>query len=371
MRLFSSIFTLVGVAIILIQMIIFNNHYDIIKRDYDSAVLAQAIEYASEAAFAQSLQTGHIGGDYTDMDDIVCDPTNTLETFNTIMCLCYDMTLTEENKNLIENSIDTAILVNNDGYYITWLSEIKNSINLDGVDLVGKSKNEIKNIKNKVNHDYSTYEYRWSPKLPFSYEINENGIHDTIAFNLVNRNLIIYDNKNEKAYPLVKGDINASTGGYMRYTGTQYPASLVNDSIKIRIANDKLADAINYNISKVTEIKGGSDYTVMLPSQTTADGINPVLGNSFLVVISHADYAGKARLNDAVLSGLRASNKVYYVGFKDKDGVKRYCKNGQIPMSDGKKPDFEVIQKYLTADEAVRDGYLPHYEYLQIYLERK
>lgn len=371
MRYFSSVFTLVGIAILLLEIIIFNNHYDIIKRDYDSAVLAEAIEYASEAAFSQSLQTGHIGGDYTDMNDIVCDPTNTLETFNTIMCLCYDMALTEENKNLIENSIDTAVLVNNDGYYITWLSEIVHSVDLEGVDLTTKSKNEIKTIKDNIIHDYSTYEYRWSPKLPFSYDIKVGGINDTIAFNLVNRNLVIYDNDTEKAYPLIKGDMDASTGGYIRYNGTPYPTDVVNDLIKVRVSNDKLSDAINYNISKVTEIKGGSDYTVMLPSQTTSDGLNPVLGNSFLVVISHADYAGKARLNDAVLSGLRATDKIYYVGFKDKDGVKRYCKNGQIPMSDGIKPDYEVIQKYLTADEAVRDGYAPHYEYLQIPLIRK
>lgn len=371
MRYFSSIFTLVGIAIILVELMIFNNHYDVIKRDYDSAVLSQAIEYASEAAFAQSLQSGHIGGDYTDLEDIVCDPTNTLETFCANMCISYDMALTEENKNAIKNSIDTAVLVNNDGYYVTWLSEIKHSVELDKADLTGKSKDEITKVKNKVNHDYSTYEYKWSPKLPFSYELTENGMNDTIAFNLVNRNLIIYNNADGMVYPLIKGDMKAATGGYMRYTGVQYPADLVNDQIKIRVANDRLADAINYNISQVVDIKGGSDYTVMLPSETTIDGINPVLGNSFLVVISHADYAGKARLNDAILSGLRASNKIYYVGFIDKDGVKRYCKNGQIPMSDGFNPDFKVEQKYLTADEAVRAGYSPHYEYLQIYLERK
>lgn len=369
MRFFSATLTIVGIAIIFLQLMIFNNHYDIIKRDYDSAVLAQAIEYASRAAFAQSLQTGHIGGDYTDMSNITCDPTNTLDTFATMMCLSYDMALTDENKSKITDSIDTAVLVNNDGYYITWLSEVKNSSLLDSVDLRGKSEAEIKKIKDKVEFDYATYEYKWSPKLPFSHDLSKDGIDETVAFNLVNRNLIICDNNTNMVSPLIKGDSDVATGGYMMANGKAYPADIVNDNIKVRVVNTRLTDAINYNISQIADIKGGNDYHVSLSSQTTSNGINPVLGNSFLVAISHAEYAGKASLNDAVLSGLRATSKIYYVGFVDKDGTKRYCKNGQIPMSDGKKPDFEVKQKFLTAEEAVRAGYTPHYDYLSIYLE--
>ena len=81
MKYFSSLFALIGVVILMVELSIFNNQYNLFKRDFDTARLSYAIEYAEEGAFAQSLQTGNISSDYTDLLNVTSDPTFTLDIF--------------------------------------------------------------------------------------------------------------------------------------------------------------------------------------------------------------------------------------------------------------------------------------------------
>ena len=109
----------------MVELSIFNNQYNLFKRDFDTARLSYAIEYAEEGAFAQSLQTGNISSDYTDLLNVTSDPTFTLDIFANIMCANYDMAMVEENRQSVLNSIDAAVLVNTDGYYMALLSKIQ------------------------------------------------------------------------------------------------------------------------------------------------------------------------------------------------------------------------------------------------------
>lgn len=382
MKYFSSIFAIIGIAILMVELSIFNNQYEVMRRDFDTERLAAAIEYAEEAAFAQSLQSGTISTDYTDIGGAICDPTNTLDVFSAIMCANYNMAITETNKQTILNSIDAACLINRDGYYIALLSEVYSE--------TPESNTEIGNIE---------YKFKWSPKLPFGYEITDP-INATISFDLHNADLYIYDHDTGSVYNS-KGAENklvwyedvkvnggtykiqrSETEGIYSYidggTSHRFDSSVINDQVKFRVINDKIANALNYNISVVAEKRGGATYNVHLPATTTTDGINPILGNSLIVVISNADYARKANLTEAVVSGHRSTNKLYIVGFEE-DGIKYYCKNGQLPMTESgdipTKPNglplYIVETKFLTEAEAAASGYHPHYTYLQIPLDRE
>lgn len=368
----------------MVELSIFNNQYNLFQRDFDTARLSYAIEYAEEGAFAQSLQTGNISSDYTDLLNVTSDPTFTLDIFANIMCANYDMAMVEENRQNVLNSIDAAVLVNNDGYYMALLSKIQTG---------------SEDAKTTVSNE--TYEFKWSPKIPFTYEMEKGGtlnnpINAAIGFDLHNADLNIYDYDEDKVYKS-KGQVNTtiyyedvtmnggtftvqktSKEGQYAYDGGTFAQNVVSDKLKYRVVNNVLANAVNFNIAQVAEKRGGATYNVHFPASTTQEGINPVLGNSLIVVISNADYAGKANLTEAVIGGHRATNRVYIIAFEE-NGTKYYCKNGQLPMTTGGDipldgtgaPLYYVEKKYLTEYEAALDGYHPHYEYLQIPLDRE
>lgn len=368
----------------MVELSIFNNQYNLFKRDFDTARLSYAIEYAEEGAFAQSLQTGNISSDYTDLLNVTSDPTFTLDIFANIMCANYDMAMVEENRQSVLNSIDAAVLVNNDGYYMALLSKIQTG---------------SEDAKTTVSNE--TYEFKWSPKTPFTYEMEKGGtlnnpINAAIGFDLHNADLNIYDYDADKVYKS-KGKVNTtiyyedvtvnggtftvqktSKEGQYAYDGGTFAQNVVSDKLKYRVVNNVLANAVNFNIAQVAEKRGGATYNVHFPASTTQEGINPVIGNSLIVIISNADYAGKSNLTEAVIGGHRATNRVYVIAFEE-NGTKYYCKNGQLPMTtdgdiplDGTgAPLYYVEKKYLTEYEAALDGYHPHYEYLQIPLDRE
>lgn len=384
MKYFSSLFAVIGIAILMVELSLFNNQYELAKRDFDTVRLKYAISYAEEGAFAQSLQSGNIDSDYTDQLAVTCDPTYTLDTFANIMCVNYDMALVDENRQRIMNSVDAACLVNNDGYYMALLSTIQTGTE--------DKKEEVANEE---------YEFKWTPKIPFTYEMKKGGefnnpLNAAIGLDLHSADLFIYDYDKNIVYKS-RGTVNnnleykdvtvnggtytiqqTTTSGTYKHKDGTFSQSCLSDDIKYRVVNNILANALNYNISLVAERRGGAAYNIHLPASTTVDGVNPVIGNTLIVVISNADYAGKANLTDAVLSGHRATNRVYVVAF-EQNGVKYYCKNGQLPMTTrgdiptgaNGLPLYTVEKKYLTEYEAAMDGYHPHYTYLQIPLKRQ
>ena len=99
----------------MVELSIFNNQYNLFQRDFDTARLSYAIEYAEEGAFAQSLQTGNISSDYTDLLNVTSDPTFTLDIFANIMCANYDMAMVEENRQSVLMLLYLLILMD-----ITW-----------------------------------------------------------------------------------------------------------------------------------------------------------------------------------------------------------------------------------------------------------
>lgn len=373
MKYFTAVFNMVAVGILLIMFSIFDNHIQIAKRDFDSARLQTAIDNAGRAAFDASLRNGNIGGTWEDLDQIALDPTNTLDAFAGVMCASYNMAVTEANKAIVIDSIDTAVLCNNDGYYITVPSKVKNP-NTDNNRLLGSI----------------DFELKWSMKLPYTYQIP--GTKEFVGFNLQNSNLRIY-NADGGRVGFTKGVVESTTvdnittdkfgvvhhysttekeGTYWKLDGSNYSKSDLNDAIKLRAINNRVADAMNYSIAQAAKMRAkGLDFNVYIPPASVTDsGINSIKGTSFLVVLSGAEYAGKANLKDATMNGMRAVSKAYIIGFRDIDGEKRYCYEGQLPPAIRDDAD-SVLDKFINVREAARAGYKPAYDYLVMPLDRK
>lgn len=266
MKYFSALFSLVALVILMVEIMVFSNQYDVYKRDFDTKRLEISIDNAEEAAFQASLKSGTTGSDYTELLNVTCDPRNTLEVFADVMCASYDMAITEENRQRIYNSMDGAVLVDKEGYYITLPTKFDDSrIENEGlyssnqgeetltvgndtinqyklsqdtgviVDISENNKTDpdatgdstVKRIMNgiKLTDDKKYYsiiengkdiiqrqetKLVWSPKVPFSYDIT-SPINGTVAFNAVNHDLYVYNKDAKSIYFKRNKEVSSNT----------------------------------------------------------------------------------------------------------------------------------------------------------------
>lgn len=395
MKHFSTVLGIICVCIMMVELSIFSNHMALAKRDFDTARLMMQIEWAEEAAFAASIQSGSLGADYGERLNVTSDPTNVLDVFASVMCVGYDMSQTTLNKNTVLNSIDGAILSNVGGFYVALLSDMYDNAGETDKKLIQESQ----------------YKYMWSPKIPYGYEMDKakgDPINASVGLRLDSGDLDIYDYDEERVYhtngtkietinykvipfsnevkammgmvdDVYQQDATFSNQYYYQDGGTlkQFDASVLDDKNRIRAINDQLTQTINYYVQKANEAKGGTNYNISLPAVTTGDGYNPVVGNSLIIVLSDAEFAGKANLHDAVMAGHRVTTKAYPVAFTQ-DGKRYYCWNGQLPMTNtgdvptkaNGQPLYTVEARFITPDECAEAGYLPNTAYLKTYIPR-
>lgn len=292
--------------------------------EYDTSRLNQAISYAGEAAFMDTIKAGNLEIEYTDMQNVVLNPANCLDVFEEMICLNYGMSTSLENKQYVENCIPSALLACNDGYYITLLSEVDTSAD----SVIGQE-----------------YGFKWSPKLPYTIKHDDS----EISVSLSSENWIKATNQ---------GDTLRLEYGY-DYSDAEV-RGIVTRSIVQRIVNTTLTNALARNIDLVSRLRGDANYEIYLPASKTHSGINDISNPSLIILMQGADFSGHAKVEEAVISGLKTTRKVYVIGFVDTDGMRRYCYEGQLPelLKDNAERFF------INVEEAARSGYSPSYEYI-------
>lgn len=313
----------------MVMMSIFYIQTDTMIKEYDTHRLNIAINYSAEAAFMETLGVGDVNLSYTNMSDVILDPTYCLEIFESMMCLNYGMSDSPENRFYIENCIPTAVLACNDGYYITILSDVSSNDAIDGQE-VG---------------------FKWSVKLPYTIEC-PNG---EIAVNLNSEDWV-------KATQEANGSLTLLYGN--SYADNAVSGLLSKSAVK-RSINSTLTNAIARNIDLVSKIRGDVSYDIYLPATQTAAGLNDVSSPSLLILIQGADFSGQAKVDEAVIAGLKTVKEVSLIGFTDHDGKKRYCYESQLPSN----LLGNVITFFNTTEEAAVAGYVPSYEYMQKKIE--
>ena len=331
MKVWSAVFNLLGICIIVIMVTVFYRHLDVIQTDYDTAVLRQAVEYAGRASFRTALESGSADTDYTHLGVVRLNPSETLNTFTDIICMTYNLALSDENKEYIERHIPTAILCGYDGYYIT---ELRDG---DTTEYVNKyyKKGTTDVIETAVKEQSRL---GWSLKMPYVTEVEDK----IVALSMDGgRYLEVGDNGN-----LAEGITTEE---------------LANSRI-----NAVISDALSNNIKQIRagrEAIGqsvyGRNYRVYIPAETTFSGINSIDSPTLIILLEGGDFAGKAKKTEASISGLKVIEKDWVVGYSV-GGEDLYCYASQYDLEES----LTATVYYTSAMEAARAGYNPDYERL-------
>ena len=330
MKTWSALFNFIAVWIIIIMLTVLYRHVDAIQADYDTAVLRQVIEYAGEAAFNSAVvQSGDIGMDYTKLGKVQLYTSEALRVFEDIVCLSYGMSLSAENRAHIESLIPSAILCTYDGYYITKLA------------------------------DDNVAELKWSLKIPYTIEAKRNGKTSTVAIRMDSEENFVIDND----------DTTGKVKPYKSYgngeDGAGFQDSELNRDIARARINTIITNALSHNISQISADRGGKNYRVYLPAETTFTGINTIDGPSLIILLEGGDFAGKAKVSEAAISGLKVVRKRWVMGFKDAEGNLWYCYESQLTDEVLSDPNIQVNDRPFSSPlDAALSGYKPHFKLL-------
>lgn len=332
MKVGGVLYSLFGIFMLFICLIIFRNTIVDADNQFEELRLRYAVDYATEAAFRQCLGVDDIGTDYVDIDNVTINPSLAMETFESILCLSYDMSLGEENFRHIENCVPAAILMCNDGYYLCSMTETDN----DYLPTQG-----------------GEYDMRWSVKYPYTVEIGKY---------LYSVNL--YTKQWTSVSYNAAGGVDIETGNtFMRTgaTGLPVPTGLTRDIIKREISKQVTA-GVNYVISERNKLNTsyGEVGSFFLPTEWNVNGINAPTKPTLMFIVQGVDFAGSQRLDAVSIGGVRVERKRVVAAFVDETGQKYYCYERQLPVD---KLD-SVVEFYEHMEDAAADGYRPHYEYL-------
>lgn len=313
--------------------IIMNTTYhrmDIYEQEYNEQRLSKATEYATYAAFSESIGKVTDDTDYDNVLDVLLNDKETLETFDDMMCFNYDLSRTNRSKQAVEDSIRTAILAAEDGYYVLTLGD-------DG--------------------EYGT-KLMWSPKLPYSYEYKTNNGKrvDTFAVNL----------QSEK-WSMVRLENNGQLGKKEEYhSGKKYSESFpsndkLTDEARKEAISKTLTDALAYSADRNNSYRGGTDLGTYIPSNQTLSGINSIKTPSIMFVMQGGDYTGKIATDGIALTGIRAIRQIRTLGYRADDGELKYSYEWQ---GASEKYGQDNIVYFDSPEEAAKNGYIPDHEFI-------
>lgn len=315
MKVWSAIFNFIAVILIAFMLIIFYRFDVVHTKQFEEQRLRHAMDYATEAAFRQTLGIDDLGMDYTDLENIKINPSLALDTFKNIICLNYDMAPSKENFAHIESFIPTGVLFTNDGYYI--LEEVE------------KSENE--------------YGLHWSMKRPYLLEQVSEGKLYLYALNIYSQ-----------AWSRVDFDGGVEDGLSYENTG------LTRSKVELGIS-DIINQDINYMIytRNIVDRPGEKMPMFYLPSNTKSIIMNTINKPALLIMMQNVDFACEYLIDAASVGGSSVDRKKVVVGFIE-NGIRYYCYEKQLPES----LFGASIEFFDTQALAVEAGYTPHFEYL-------
>lgn len=275
-------YVLIDMMALFVLTIMLNTTYhriNIYEQEYNAQKLSRSTEYATSAAFSDSLGQISDSIDYENVISVLLDTNKTLETFDDMMCFNYGLSRKSQSKQAIEDSIRTAVLAAEDGFYVLTTG----SDGEDGLKLM------------------------WSPKLPYSY--NPKGKTDTYGVALQTQDWIKVD-KNGK---VTKGSKWSDISG------------TINNKIRKEAISKSLTDAITYTVDNNDYARGDAQFGTYIPSEQTISGINDIKTPSIMFIIQGSDYTGQVASDNVALTGLRTVRKVRTIAYENEKGQKKYC----------------------------------------------
>lgn len=344
MKVWSAIFNIIAIMILMLLLLVYSNMSTVIQRDFDQLRLNYAVEYATEAMFRTTLKTEDIDTDYVDLDDVKVDSSDALDVFCSMICLSYNMSLSDENFENIENSIAAIALAGNDGYYIGKLSD-NDASHGDGILVDSKR-------------------LKWSVKMPY---IVKQGNY---SYSLNHSN----DNWNRVSLSSNSSSISSSTVHVS--TEESLPMGITQDSITHAI-NTQVRDSLMAEIDRKNDNRKGFEYKFFLPDTTTVGHVNSLDPPSILVVMEGIDFAAQQKINALSVAGFKVTKKVNVLAFVDKETNRSYyCYESQLRDEEkdaccGGTGNFHIENYYKNMKSAASaispttgEHYYPYYDVL-------
>lgn len=369
MKVWNALFNFIGVLIVAFMIMVINNLEEVNQMNFEEVRLAQAVDYANEGAFRIVVESDSIGTDYTDggLEEIKINPSGVVDAFSNIMCLSYDMSLSEENIDKISQSLVTGVMCAVDGYYILEEFEIDN----DPTDSVIGGE----------------FELRWGVKRP--YIVYSEGFNDgeqrMFAVNLVNEKSIEYLPESEQAryaepftlgealvyrmtYAADEGeDLDENKGPVGFYDNTlpsleadKQAWAYSRSEIGKLLTND-IAIAVN---ARNIRSRGKEVKQFYMPSADSFTGISHIKSPTLILIFQDSTFLNGYDLDAVSVGGHRVKVASKVIGFIGKDGEKYYCFAGQ-QLGEESKYQAGTEKLFKNIHEAAKDDYKPHMAFLK------
>lgn len=268
----------------------------------DEYIMSFAIDYSTDAAVAEMLETPHLGQDYGDEGKVNSDPGVALTSFVNFMCMNYNLPLTENAKMQVEDSyIPIFCVATYDGYYI---------------------------YEQRMGEDGGVY-MQSSLKMPYTYNVGDK----YYALNLGLDNALRFYNGHLTKVLLKDEGISA-------------------DDVYSQV-NTKVSDDLMYDFQKTT---GRGHEFLYLPNKlSTMTKVNPIKGPSVLAFIDKWDVGTTHKLTSFSIGGARIEKARMVAGYtgENKDGtkIKLYCYADLLPKG------APIEEMFTTVEGAAKAGY--------------
>ncbi len=344
MKWFGPILNTITFVILSYTLLITYNRTDLINKAFDTKRLDTALDYCTEAAFLEAVDTGTLENDYSNLYNITLNPENSLDIFERMMCINYNMSTSEANMKAVEDNIVAALMACNDGYYISDFESIQD-----------ESKNTIHPLMWSLKRPYTLTVYNNSKALTEA-EQKASGIKGVYSVHLADRQGILLKNNGTPVYftDYTKAEDASKLTGYK-----------INDTLVRGAISKSITDNLRDAIEKKYQMQGGVTYNFYIPMKDTESGINSINYPSLLFIFNGGDFTGKVTRRQVSLGGFKVARRVEVIGYVRKiNGVDRklYCYESQIPST--VISTLDVREKFATIEDAAQSGYTPDYTYI-------
>lgn len=276
--------------------------------------LSEAIEKANRAAANELLSVRDTDIDYEDYNNVKSDPQAALDIFIDIFLKNMGMSLSEENKQMVQMSyMPTFVVALTDGFYIAKHTKVKD----------GQS---------------PQYRMEFSPKLSYAYEFNN------------------------ETYSLIQGakyHYTIGAGGDVTRT-PGLPPGISRETQVSEIIGRNITSAMKSTIDSYEEVdNAGWSGNFYLPAElTTNSRVNAIDGPTVITLLQGVDISTVEPIDTYSITGNKlntARSVVTYV----RDGIKYYSYHDKAPA------DMTIIQPYSSMYEAAINGYMADIQYME------
>jgi hypothetical protein len=276
---------------------------------FDELLLHKSADYAAEAAMAMCMDIRDIELQYSDENILTLSPIKATDTFAAMICISHNIPPTERNINEVLSAVPVMMLVENDGYYLG--EQIK-------------------------TNDEGDETLLWHIKRPHTIEA------DGYTYG-VQLSMERWTRVNNTNMELEEGE---------KYLGLPFTREEMLQKINRNLNRD-----ITAVLGRYAERNNKAEYQrFYLPFAEGKYGINRVERPTLIVVLNEIALSGKP-LSLSVVSGLKAVQKQYIIGWTD--GTGKWYKHEK----DASEPEMITANLngkiFENVEQAAKAGYLP------------